>query len=105
MSQEDRPEVQAEGLPIPNRLIYNYAETRQLLGGVPVSTFAQWISEGLVRPVRIGPRRCFVRHEDLVRLAGGSPSGMDWVEPPPPVELSLNTNIALTGVPDAAENA
>jgi len=52
-------------------LLYNYAEARKMLGGVPVSTFAMWIAQGLVEPVRIGPRRCFIRHEDVVRLAQG----------------------------------
>ena len=57
----------------PPRLLYSYAEARHLLGGVPVSTFALWIADGLVVPVRIGPRRCFIRHEDLLRLASGQP--------------------------------
>lgn len=53
------------------RLLYSYQEARQLLGGVPLSTFALWIAKGLVEPVRIGPRRCFIKHEDLIRLASG----------------------------------
>ncbi len=71
MSQEDNPELQATGLSLPNRLLFSYHESRQLLGGVPKSTFALWIADGLFDPVRIGPRRCFVKREDLLRLAGG----------------------------------
>lgn len=55
----------------PSQLLYNYAEARKMLGGVPVSTFALWVHKGLIQPVRIGPRRCFVRHSDLVALASG----------------------------------
>ena len=51
------------------RLLYSYPEARKLLGDVPVSTFAGWIAAGLINPVRIGPRRCFVSHQDLVQLA------------------------------------
>jgi len=53
------------------RLLYSYQEARELLGGVPVSTFALWIAKGLVHPVKIGPRRCFIKREDLLRLANG----------------------------------
>ena len=53
------------------RLLYSYAEARELLGGVPVSTFSMWIAQGLIVPVRVGPRRCFVKCEDLMRLADG----------------------------------
>ena len=53
------------------RLLYPYSEARALLGGVPKSTWNLWIAEGLVEPVRIGPRRCFIRHEDIQRLAQG----------------------------------
>ena len=52
-------------------LLHNYREARRLLGNVPVPTFAMWIAKGLIVPVRIGPRRCFIRHEDVVRLAQG----------------------------------
>lgn len=56
------------------RLLYPYKEARQLLGDVAVSTFAGWIASGLLKPVRIGPRRAFIKHEDIVRLqAEGSP--------------------------------
>lgn len=54
-----------------HRMLYSYAEARAWLGGVPQSTFAKWIHDGLLVPVKIGPRRCFIRHEDLVRLARG----------------------------------
>jgi hypothetical protein len=50
-------------------LLHSYLEARKLLGNVPEATFALWISKGLLVPVRIGPRRCFIRHEDVVRLA------------------------------------
>jgi hypothetical protein len=53
-------------------LLHNYREARALLGGVPTSTFAYWIAQGLLTPVRIGPRRCFIRHEDIVRLTQGA---------------------------------
>lgn len=53
------------------RLLYSYQEARKLIGNVPQSTFAMWIANGLVEPVRIGPRRCFIKHEDLIRLASG----------------------------------
>jgi len=53
------------------RLLYSYQEARELLGGLPVSTFALWIAKGFVEPVRIGPRRCFIKHADLIRLANG----------------------------------
>jgi len=56
------------------RLLYSYAEARRLIGNVPQSTFALWIADGLVTPVRIGPRRCFIKREDLMRLqAEGTP--------------------------------
>lgn len=54
------------------RLLYGYKEARQLLGGVPQSTFAMWIAIGLVQPVRIGPRRSFIKHDDLMRLSSGA---------------------------------
>ena len=57
--------------PAESRLLHSYQEARELLGGVPRSTFALWIAQGLLSPVRIGPRRCFVRHADLLRLAQG----------------------------------
>jgi hypothetical protein len=53
------------------RLLHSYSEARQILGDVPVSTWSMWIAQGLVVPVRIGPRRCFIRHEDVVKLAQG----------------------------------
>lgn len=62
---------QGEALSIAHRLLYSYAEARELLGGVPLSTFALWIAKGIIEPVKIGPRRCFVRYEDILRLAGG----------------------------------
>ena len=55
----------------PARLLYSYPEARKMLGGVPQSTFALWIAKGILKPVKIGPRRCFIRYEDLVRLASG----------------------------------
>lgn len=54
------------------RLLYSYSEARALLGGVPESTFAMWVAGGLVTPVKIGPRRCFIRHDDLMALAQGA---------------------------------
>ncbi|WP_285576040.1 hypothetical protein [Geothrix limicola] len=85
MSHELKSQTQANGLSFPTvptlkaeqargtqaRLLYSYQEAREQLGGVPVSTFALWIAKGLIEPVRIGPRRCFIRHEDLIRLASG----------------------------------
>ena len=53
------------------QVLYSYAQARAMLGGVPVSTWSWWISHGLVKPVRIGARRCFIRHEDVVMLAQG----------------------------------
>lgn len=53
------------------RLLHSYAEARAVLGDVPVSTFALWIRQGLVHPIKIGPRRCFISHEELLRLASG----------------------------------
>lgn len=53
------------------RLLYSYAEARALLGGVAVSTFAMWVASGIVHPVKIGPRRCFITHDELMRLVGG----------------------------------
>lgn len=53
---------------IPIRLIHSYAQCRELLGGVPSRTFELWIANGLIKPVRIGARRSFVRHEDLIAL-------------------------------------
>lgn len=59
---------------IPAKPLFSYAEARELLGNVPGSTWAKWIADGLVKPVRIGPRRCFIRREDLARLqAEGTP--------------------------------
>ena len=55
-----------EGLP---RLLYSYTEGRQLLGGVPISTWNFWIAIGVFKPIRIGPRRSFIAQEDLARLA------------------------------------
>ena len=54
----------------PEPLLHNYAEARALLGGVPISTFSLWIAQGLLIPVRIGPRRSFIRHSDILALAG-----------------------------------
>lgn len=71
MSAKDLPEPIPSGQPASTRLLYSYSEARELLGGVPVSTFAGWIAAGLLKPVRIGPRRCFIRHEDLVALSDG----------------------------------
>ena len=60
---------------IPAKPLFSYLESRELLGGVPASTWHKWIADGLVKPVRIGPRRCFIRYEDLMRLqAEGTPS-------------------------------
>jgi hypothetical protein len=55
-------------------LLHSYAEARAMLGGVPASTFDLWIAQGLVEPVRIGRRRRFIKHEDVVRLALGNPT-------------------------------
>lgn len=63
MSHESNPQA------IGQKLLYSYSEARVILGGVPKSTFALWIKQGLIQPVRIGPRRCFVRRADLERLA------------------------------------
>lgn len=62
------------GTPPPRQepLLHPYPEARAMLGGVPPSTFAMWIAEGLLTPVRIGPRRCFIKHEDILRLAQGA---------------------------------
>jgi len=59
---------------MPVKMLYSYVEARKELGDVPVSTFAKWVHDGLVVPVKIGPRRCFIRHEDLIRLAAGEPA-------------------------------
>ena len=69
-TQTNTPRGQA--LSVTTRLLYNYSEARELLGGVPVSTFALWIAQGLIVPVRIGPRRCFIKHDDLMKLAQGA---------------------------------
>lgn len=61
----------ATPLAIGHKLLYSYQESRELLGGVPQSTFALWISTGILTPVKIGPRRAFIRYDDLVRLASG----------------------------------
>ena len=74
---DETQEQQAEGLSFPPRLLFSYSESRELLGRVPVSTFAKWIADDLVRPVRIGPRRCFIRLEDILNLAGGLPKSRD----------------------------
>lgn len=71
MNPEPEIKYQASCPAAPTRLLYNYADAREQLGGVPPSTFALWISKGLIVPVKIGPRRSFIRHEDLVRLASG----------------------------------
>lgn len=73
-TQTQTPIPQGAALSATPRLLYSYTEARELLGGVPVSTFALWIATGLVVPVKIGPRRCFIRHADLARLASGEPS-------------------------------
>lgn len=52
------------------RLLYSYIEARHLLGNVPQSTFALWIAKGLFHPVRIGPRRSFIRRDELLQVAG-----------------------------------
>lgn len=54
------------------KLLYSYPEARMMLGDVPQSTFALWIAKGILTPVKIGPRRCFIRHADLVRLVSGA---------------------------------
>ncbi len=60
---------------IPAKPLFSYSEARELLGNVPESTWNKWIADGLVKPVRIGPRRCFIRYEDMVRLqAEGTPN-------------------------------
>lgn len=65
------PQDQVVDLPTPYRLLYSYKETRELLGGVPQSTFAMWIAKGIVVPVTIGPRRCLIKREDILALAQG----------------------------------
>ena len=70
MSRPNEPQPPNQTAP----LLHSYKEARALLGGIPESTFALWIAQGLVEPVRIGPRRCFVKHEDVVRLAQGASS-------------------------------
>ncbi len=55
--------------PHPAPLLYSYREARALLGNVPAATFALWIANGLLTPCRIGPRRCFIRRDDLLRLS------------------------------------
>ncbi len=65
VSHESNPQA------IGHKLLYSYPEAREVLGGVPQSTFALWIAKGILTPVKIGPRRCFIRHDDLVRLAYG----------------------------------
>jgi len=58
-----------------HKLLYSYEESREMLGGVPESTFALWIAKGFLKPVSIGPRRAFIRYEDLVRIANeGTPN-------------------------------
>lgn len=58
-------------LAIGQKLLFSYVEARELLGGVPQSTFALWLRKGILTPVKIGPRRCFIRRDDIVRLASG----------------------------------
>lgn len=65
------PTPQGEALSTTPRLLYSYVEARELLGGVPIATFALWIAKGILKPVKIGPRRCFIKHEDILRLASG----------------------------------
>ncbi len=56
---------------IPAKPLFSYAEARAMLGDVPVSTFAWWVSHGLVKTVKIGPRRSFIPRAEIVRLASG----------------------------------
>jgi hypothetical protein len=72
MSKANEPQAAVQLNAETPRLLYNYREAREKLGGVPKSTFALWIARGLIKPVRLGPRRCFVRAEDLIRLAQGN---------------------------------
>jgi predicted site-specific integrase-resolvase len=74
MSNLNEPQAAAQPTAETPRLLYSYKEAREKLGGVPESTFSLWIAQGLIEPVRIGPRRCFVKHEDVVRLAQGNPA-------------------------------
>jgi hypothetical protein len=55
--------------PLPEPLLHSYPEARALLGGIPQSTFAMWIAQGIIVPVKIGPRRAFIRHSDILRLS------------------------------------
>jgi hypothetical protein len=53
-------------------LLYSYKEARAMMGGVSESTWTLWVAQGLITPVCIGPRKRFVKYEDLVRLAQGA---------------------------------
>jgi len=52
--------------------LVNYTDARKELGNVPVSTFLSWIRAGLLTPVKIGPRRSFIRRSDIDRLMQAS---------------------------------
>lgn len=54
------------------KLLYSKAETREIMGGVSLGTFNDWMARGLIVPVKIG-RRAFFKAEDITRLAGGEP--------------------------------
>jgi hypothetical protein len=50
-----------------DKLLHSFDEAREIMGGVPASTFRLWITQGLICPVKIG-RKPFFRHVDLVTL-------------------------------------
>lgn len=51
--------------------LLSYTACRKAVGDVPRSTFDSWIAAGILVPVAIGPRRKFIRREDLERLIQG----------------------------------
>jgi hypothetical protein len=68
MTPIPKPPAEGKAAP-PARALYSFAQARELLGGVSDPTFRRWIAQRLLIPVRIGPRRSFIRHEDIVRLS------------------------------------
>jgi|GEM_PF-6418895 len=50
-----------------DKLLHSFDEARDIMGGVPRSTFRLWIAQGLIHPVKIG-RKPYFRHEDLLAL-------------------------------------
>jgi excisionase family DNA binding protein len=70
MTTRNADDTPAPNRLLPERLLYDIEEARQLLGGIGRATLYNLVKRGQLRFVKLGGRR-LVHRDDLLRLARG----------------------------------